>query len=39
VWEHWSPQSVTFSGGMSFHYDESLGGNPAKYVVTFWQEI
>ena len=30
---------ITTSGGMSFHYDEALGGGGSKYVVTSWAEL
>ena len=33
--------SVSFSGGMNFHYDEALAGKPfqGRYIVSSWQEI
>ena len=30
---------IITSGGMSFHYDEALGGGGSKYVVTSWAEL
>jgi hypothetical protein len=32
-------KTATLSGGMSFHYDEALGGGGGKYLVISWQEI
>jgi Putative Ice-binding-like adhesive domain len=33
-------KTVTFSGGMNFHYDECLGGAGfLKYVVMSWREL
>jgi len=34
-------KSITFSGEMSFHYDESLKGDPrtARFIAASWQEL
>jgi hypothetical protein len=34
--------TISLSGGMSFHYDDCLGGNPSdflKYIVSTWREL